>query len=265
MRKMSLDEMKKIQLDILIDVARFCEENGIRYYLTYGTLLGAVRHKGYIPWDDDIDIMMPRPDYQRFLNMYNNENSNYRSLSYHSDLKYPNLFARVEDTRTIQNEKITYENGVGVSIDIFPLDGVPEYAFSIYLRFLEVLRIVLYCRLQQIISKKNIFKKGLSLIIMKLPFGIYKYCLNVVDKMLRLSSYDKSDKVALLVVMTREKKELFEKNMLEKTVLLEFENNCFFAPYKYDAVLKSLYGDYMKLPPVCERVPKHSFEVFYKE
>lgn len=265
MRKISLDEMKKIQLEILIDVARFCEENGIRYYLTYGTLLGAVRHKGYIPWDDDIDIMMPRPDYQRFLNIYNVKKSHYRSRSYYSDSKFPNLFARVEDIRTFQKEKLIYENGVGVSIDVFPLDGVPKYVFSIYLRFIEVLKLVWRCRLQHMISPKSVLKRGLTFMITKIPFGIYLYCLNVMDKMLRLFSYDNSGRVALLVVIDRERRELFEKEMLEKTVLLEFENNYFSVPYKYGDVLNALYGDYMKLPPECERVPKHSFEAFYKE
>ena len=73
MKAIEEKELKQIQLEILCDVAAFCEKHGLRYYLAYGTLLGAVRHKGYIPWDDDIDIHMPRPDYEKFISLYNNE------------------------------------------------------------------------------------------------------------------------------------------------------------------------------------------------
>ena len=81
MKIIPIEEVKKIQLDILDSVAQFCEERGLRYYLAYGTLLGAVRHKGYIPWDDDIDLHMPRPDYERFLREYNQAPTPYRVVS----------------------------------------------------------------------------------------------------------------------------------------------------------------------------------------
>ena len=73
MKELTIEEHKKLALDILIDVADFCEKNGIRYFLAYGTLIGAIRHKGYIPWDDDIDIMIPRPDYDKFLKLYSDK------------------------------------------------------------------------------------------------------------------------------------------------------------------------------------------------
>ncbi|WP_449039914.1 LicD family protein [Parabacteroides goldsteinii] len=268
MRKMSLDEMKKIQFDILVDVARFCEENSIRYYLTYGTLLGAVRHKGYIPWDDDIDIMMPRPDYMKFLEKYNKRISNYRALSYYMDPKYPRLFTRVGDLRTRLKEKFDYENE-GVSIDVFPLDGIPKYGFSIYSGIIMVLRSMLQIHYLKSVSNKSVLKKCLTSMIAKMPFCLYQLCLNIEDYLLRFSSYDNSEKVALLIMLAPERREVFEKATLEKNMKFEFEGNLFSIPYVYDSVLKILYGDYMQLPPECERVSKHlvecSVEAFYKE
>ncbi|MFR5682857.1 MAG: phosphorylcholine transferase LicD [Clostridia bacterium] len=123
---MSLEEIKSIQLDILSQVANYCDRNGLRYFLAYGTLLGAVRHKGYIPWDDDIDIMMPRPDYMQFINSFNNEKCALRVGSHYLDKNYPYVIAKVYDTSTLCKENIDVEYSIGINIDVFPIDGLPE-------------------------------------------------------------------------------------------------------------------------------------------
>ena len=104
MKKIETEEMKKLELDMLIDVAKFCDENDIRYYLSGGTLLGAVRHKGFIPWDDDIDISMPRPDYLKFVSTYNGSSEFYQVQSIENNDKYWRTFAKVFDTRTYLKE-----------------------------------------------------------------------------------------------------------------------------------------------------------------
>ena len=116
---------KKIEFGILKYVSQFCLENNIRYFLCGGTLLGAVRHKGFIPWDDDIDIYMPRPDYDRFIDLMSNSTSNYYVLSSSQHDYYYN-FAKVIDGRTSLNE-IGYQpiRNLGIYIDIFPLEGMP--------------------------------------------------------------------------------------------------------------------------------------------
>ena len=114
-------EFRIHMMDILQDMQRFCEEKGLRYYLSYGSLLGAVRHKGFIPWDDDIDIWMPRPDYERFCKEY--DHPHYKVLSAWTDKDYPLDFAKVHDIRT----KVVEEGGDGdwgVFVDIFILDGI---------------------------------------------------------------------------------------------------------------------------------------------
>ena len=83
MKRLNVDEMKAIELDMLKDISNFCDNNGIRYYLCGGTLLGAVRHKGFIPWDDDMDIAMPRPDYEKFLEIFNTQSHRYKYMKKH--------------------------------------------------------------------------------------------------------------------------------------------------------------------------------------
>ena len=126
MKIITSEELKAIQLDLLQKTADFCKENGIRYYLCGGTLLGAIRHKGYIPWDDDIDISMPRPDYDRFISMFNKPENDYQVIDMSNNKKYGLPFAKVHDTRTFVDELQYTKDQFGVYIDIFPIDGVGE-------------------------------------------------------------------------------------------------------------------------------------------
>lgn len=127
MRLISFEEHKKIQLSILRDIDVFCQKNQIKYFLAFGTLLGAIRHKGFIPWDDDIDIAMPRPDYNKFILSFNGMVDNLKVLAPEIDLDYYAPYANVYDTRTVLEEKGTshLKFEIGVKIDVFPIDGVP--------------------------------------------------------------------------------------------------------------------------------------------
>ena len=95
MKEITGEELKKIQVEILDNVVEFCQRHNLRYFLAYGTLLGAVRHNGYIPWDDDIDIHMPRPDYEKFIGLYNSEAGNNEVVSHELDSNYRVAFAKV--------------------------------------------------------------------------------------------------------------------------------------------------------------------------
>ena len=126
MNEINLEELKAIQVEILDEVHRFCEANGIKYFLSSGTLIGAVRHKGYIPWDDDIDLYMLRSDYEDFLKEFNKKEENYRVVSLRTDKKCTIAYAKVERLGTVLIEDVDHPMEQGVNIDIFPVDGVPD-------------------------------------------------------------------------------------------------------------------------------------------
>lgn len=129
MEKLSLQENQKIAVGILDAVSKVCDEQGYRYYLVFGTLIGAVRHKGFIPWDDDLDIMMPRPDHDRFVEYFVNHREEFQNLKiFTPDLnkEYPYMITRVSDDRyriVMENEK---PYGMGAFIDIYPYDGMGD-------------------------------------------------------------------------------------------------------------------------------------------
>ena len=127
MRKIEdIQELRQIQMGILDDVHRFCEAHGLRYFLSSGTLIGAVRHKGYIPWDDDIDIYMPRKDYEEFLQTYTSDSGHYRAINPQTEQHYYYTFAKVVDSRTRMVEKETEGYEIGVYMDSFPVDFVTD-------------------------------------------------------------------------------------------------------------------------------------------
>lgn len=129
MRKLDIKEIQEVSLEILKIVADICEEENLRYYLTYGTLIGAIRHKGFIPWDDDIDIAMPRDDYEKLLRYLRDNADKYEHLELF-DIRtcpeYPYMIARVSDNRYVIDVKNEKPYGMGVFIDIYPLDGLGQ-------------------------------------------------------------------------------------------------------------------------------------------
>ena len=121
-----IQELRNIQMGILDRVHQFCEAHGLRYFLSSGTLIGAVRHKGYIPWDDDIDIYMPRQDYEQFLQTFSDAEGIYRAINPATEPHYYYTFAKVVDQRTRMVEKETEGYEIGVYMDIFPVDYVTD-------------------------------------------------------------------------------------------------------------------------------------------
>lgn len=256
-RKLTIEEIKKISLDILVDVATFCENNDITYYLACGTLLGAIRHNGFIPWDDDIDIMMPRPDYNRFLKEYN---GNYLVFKPDEGMYF---FTKVCDKNTIVIEKgIDYKkyDYIGVGIDIFPLDGISSDEKEIERiinksRFLEML---LRLSNQPIFYRKNPLK-AINRIIPRIIGS--KNIVKMIEKNAQTYKYDKSDYVIRLKETTNGETHALAKTVYEKDYGI-FEKHTFCIPKGYDLWLRSFYGDYMKLPPKEKRIT-HPREAYY--
>lgn len=268
-----LKELHQIELDMLKEIDRICRRENIQYYLAGGTLLGAVRHKGFIPWDDDIDIAMARDEYERFLKVMKKEKHSYYKLfamEYNKEYQY--TFAKVVDTRTRLVEEIGKDlPDMGVFIDIFPIDGMGNDKRKAMRRLMKIIRLrsrIIESALKEDEIKnkeqnlKNKIIKETANLIIKL-LGIrrcYFMLLRYVKKMDFRSSYW----IASAVGGAGIERELVERKCFDDLIELEFEGCKFFAPAGYDTYLKNLYGDYMVLPPESDRVTPHRGRIWWK-
>ncbi len=270
--QMSFEEEKKIEFEILSYVAKFCEENQLRYFLAYGTLLGAVRHKGFIPWDDDIDLYMPREDYNKFIALFNEkrDTQTYEAVA-PNDKKAKHSFLKIIDTRTVKDERVfNYKNGtLGVDIDIFPLDGTPtdEQTFRKWHRKLEKIYLAI---LKRQLHLRGSFVSRLKEIYHKLKLGRYlfyskKRLLAKAAKLHGLYPYEKSEYVTAMEDCWNRPRDRARRACYDEYVLLDFETGKFRAPKGYEEVLTNSYGDYMQLPPESERVTHHKNIMYWKE
>lgn len=266
MKKINMDEMKCIQLSILKDVADFCEENGIRYCLYGGTLLGAIRHKGYIPWDDDIDIAMPRPDYERFIGSYKSEY--YNLLHWQKTNHCLCTYMKVYDNRTTLIENGDLGETYGINIDVFPIDGLPKEEFKIdsTVRKMKALWGLVVCGTIKDISRRKVRKK-IAIILIRLFYKIVPikhYVTGLVVHNAQKYPFDYSDKVAVLV-WGNGRKEVIGHQTASKYIKADFENYKFNIPENYEEYLISVYGDYMTPPPEATRQLNHSFIANWKD
>jgi len=269
--ELSLEEIKKIELDILKDIHQVCENNGLRYYLAGGTLLGAIRHKGFIPWDDDIDIIMPRPDYMKFIKIYENEgDKKYKLISPYNNKNHLYTFTKVFDTRTVKIENgIDYDsdNIGGIEVDIFPSDGLPDnikksnnYFFRQKILFnFYTFSVLKYRKGKNVI--KNIIKNTI-ISICKL-FGKNRF-IELINNMAMKYDFNNSKYIAVSVTPYYGKKERLEKDRFINPIKVEFEGYLFNAPENYDQYLSNLYGEYMKLPPEEKRITHHNYKAYWK-
>ena len=250
LRKIGSDDIKRISLDILIDVASFCEKNNIRYYLACGTLLGAVRHKGFIPWDDDVDIMMPRPDFIRFMDLYKSD----RFKGYWpSEGRY--YYGKVYDPKTIKYEKgYDYKKyqPLGVDIDIFPLDGIVNDEEVIKKLHNKSAKLELLLRLsnQKIFLRKNPLK-CINRIIPRIIGS--KRLEKMIERNAMTYPYETSEYVIRMRNTPNGFTGALKKEVYDEPVKLEFEGHMFYVPRDYDKWLTAFYGDYMTLPPEEKR------------
>lgn len=259
-KELTIEECKKISLDILVDVADFCEKNNLRYFLSVGTLLGAIRHKGFIPWDDDIDIMMPRPDYKKFIETYNNEY--YKVCKPSSGMFY---YAKVYDSRTEKYQiNIDYKKykPIGVDIDVFPLDGIvndEEIINRLYKKDC-LLETLLRLSNQPIFYRKNPIK-CINRIIPRIIGS--KNLVKMIEKNAQTYAYDSSDYVIRMRWSPNGFTGALEKEIYD-TEFADFEGRKFCIPKGYDKWLTRFFGNYMKLPPEEKRQPNHDCKCYLK-
>ena len=260
MRKVTDEELKRIQIEILDDVAAFCQQHGLQYFLAYGTLLGAVRHNGYIPWDDDIDIHMPRPDYEYFIKQYNREANCNKVVSHELDSRYRVAFAKVYRKGTSLREFHFKPDVFGVYIDIFPLDAFEDNAQASKCGEIR--------RLMHV--KNSVFTKGMPL-LRKMRLAITKLLLlpislNAFQKMIKATAYRRDYNSGDKVFSSYSRlaaKEVFPRSLFTGYKSVTFEGKEYRAPLDCDLYLHTLYGSYMELPPEEKRISQHNSQAYF--
>lgn len=267
MKKIALDEMKRIQVDILKDVHQFCIENNIHYTLIFGTLLGAIRHKGYIPWDDDIDIAMMRPDYEKFVKNYKHKDSWYHVYDFRKDKDYHNPYAKVADTRTILEENVSTKD-IGINIDVFPVDYMfdTEDECRNFIQSLNKLKTLFRIKLVKP-GKKNSWWKRILIRLSKiaaLPWTIRDITVKEYSKIGELN-HRSAQFVAIPVDPEKDAamRSIMPRRMFENFVQVPFEGLEFMAIADYDQWLTGMYGDYMTPPANMDRTSPHTLSNIY--
>lgn len=267
-QKIEIQQLKAVETELLIAVDSICQEKGFRYSLGGGTLLGAVRHQGFIPWDDDIDIMMPRPDYDAFIAYCLSHDMPFGLQCWENDKQHVDFSAKVYDLHTVivQDD----EEKLGVYIDIFPIDGLGDTVQEARKAF----RSTSFKRELLVAAQWKRFFRSKTRPWYQEPI---RFAFFIISRFVNKSKlfakivnrYAKIDfnavQYAAAVGGAYREKEILPQAVFTSYTELPFEGYRFKAIEAYDTYLSSIYGDYMTLPPEEKRVSHHLFTAYYKE
>lgn len=265
----NLREIQEIELRILKKVADICEKNNIRYYLKGGTLLGAVRHQGFVPWDDDIDISMLRRDYEKFMTLFNtSEHEGLELNCLGRTLNYNRNIAKIYDIGTCSWEmdrpnKFTE----GLFVDVFPLDAVPssKLCSRINTIYLKIMHNILEMSLTNEVKTKHsnfmklIYRIGIP--ICHILIDPMKQVQRIERALKRFNSQTGIEEVSSPIDWDI----YYPLKAFGQKKYLKFEDEEFQVPEDPDSILRNQYGDYMQLPPEKDRYPHHKFVAYLKD
>ena len=265
MKELTLQELKEIEFGILKKFDAFCKENNIKYYFAYGTLLGAIRYKKFIPWDDDVDVLVPREDYNRLISLYK-DSEQYRLFAFEKNKNYLYPFAKLCDMTTLKDEH-GYNNGIklGVDIDIFPMDHWDD---DINKAKREATRIkrnmfgLALSKLNKPDSKSFIKKIAKGMLMIPCKFLGSKYFINRINKLSIRPEQNESRYIGTKSWCVYGERNIIPARAFADSVEIEFEGEMFPAPVGYDEYLTCLYGDYLPEPPKEKQKTHHAFKAY---
>lgn len=260
---MSVEEVKRGLVDLLIRFIGFCEEHNLRYYTAFGTLLGTVRHQGFIPWDDDIDLTMPRDDYEKMLSFKGMVTE--FSIVDSTTPGYNNYYCKITDNNTFLKFDHFEKNAeMGLFLDVFPMDIVyvkEEDVTKIKLKRKYFVKMLSYSLMSKYWKSNSIIKD-----MAKFPMFFYakvrgsSFWLNQMDRAINVLANKHVGKQRYIF-----EEQLMSVKYFDMVELKQFESVSVCCPYEYDRYLTEMYGDYMKLPPKNKQVTDHDHTVFRKK
>lgn len=260
---LSKDEFRKLQLkqlEILDCFEDFCKKNGLRYFLTNGTCLGAVRHHGFIPWDDDTDVALPREDYERLFQLWDNRNNRFQLLRPGKTTLTGVHIGQLRDSSTtcIYDYATDYDICHGVKIDVEPIDGCPDGKIARWIQGF-------YCKVYALMAAQrvphhasNFTKFAAKCILTLIPSGTVRYAIFSAAEM-RVKKYKFEDCAKIRLHYGP----VLDKEIYADAVNMEFEEKLRPVAKEYARYLTILYGDYMKFPPPEKRVPETEVLCFH--
>ena len=263
-RQLNEEEIKEVELGVMDYIHNLCQKENINYSLAYGTLLGAVRHKGYIPWDDDVDISLKRDEYDKLYQAVLRDNDPiYKVASWENDARYPYPFYRVYDARTVyENNYIENDIDLGICVDVFPFDYYADVNK-------EMAKLDTYRRLSVYtlygIHSKNAGLKNIIRYLLVLVFRLTR--VKTWNKKMNLLSMQANDNDSIDYLMENKRTSTkFEKTLLDKVMDSPFEDRTYKIPEASHQILSAIYGDdFMEIPPVEKRVKHDDFVAYIKE
>lgn len=270
MQRISEQELKGMMLEGLIEFKKLCNKFNLRYYLAYGSLLGAVRHNGFIPWDDDIDIWMPREDYDKMVLLSDNFSTGaWKVVCNQINNKYLFTFGKFCNSNTVTPPS-RFKNGFlyGVCIDLFPLESSLENQTEIEVREMMDnisskygVKLGRYYGFANNFSFVDMCKQMIWRLYAKIKYPSYSELIKELDADYRKEGMRKGNYVYCCQTHLRN---IWNKDDFGEGIGLLFEGHEFNVPKNYDAILRSLYGNYWQLPAESERMAPHDFLAYWK-